>query len=89
MKIFLKMIKYGVLVRVILNVTCKTDKYFDIKNCSCKKYLNSCEDEIVNTTQVTVKYLNCTTSFVDKKVTYEKNDCLIHTILLIIICLFY
>ena len=83
------MIKCGVLVRVILSGTCKIDKYFDIKNSSCKKYLNACEDEILNKTQTTVKYLNCTTSFVDKKVTYEKNDCLIHTILLIIICLFY
>ena len=52
-----------------------------------RKHLFVCEDEILNTTQAKVKGLSCSISFVDKKVTDEKNNCLIDTILLIIICL--
>ena len=61
----------------------KTDKYLDIKSFSCKKCLFgklvlACEDEIFNTTETSVD---------NKKSTYEKGNCLIHTISLIIICL--
>ena len=42
------------------------------------KLVLACEDEILNTTQ---------TSLDDKKVTRGENNCLIHTISLIIICL--
>ena len=36
------------------NKVCKTEKYLDIKNCSCKKRLflklvKACEDEVLNT----------------------------------------
>ena len=65
------------------NKTCKIDDYLDIKNCSCKKFLIvklvlERADEILETTE---------TSFDDKKATYEKNYCLIHTISLLVICL--
>ena len=61
----------------------KIDEYLDIKNCSCEKRLIGklvlgCEDEILNTTE---------TSPDDKKVTCEKSNCLIQTILLVNICL--
>ena len=70
---------------------CKINKYLNIKNCSCKKcpflkLVLACEDEILNATD---------TSFKHKKVTREKNNCLIHTnsfaiislLLLVIICI--
>ena len=62
---------------------CKTDEYLDIKNCPCKKrlfgkLLLACGDEILNTTE---------TSLDDKKVTREKNNCLSHTISLVVVCL--
>ena len=44
------------------------------------KLVLACEDETLNTTE---------TSLVDKKFAYEKNNYLIHTILLIIICFPY
>ena len=59
------------------------DEYLGIKNCSCEKRLFgklviACEDEILNATK---------TSLVNKKGTPEKNNCLIYTISLIIVCL--
>ena len=62
------------------NSAYKIDKCLDIENCSWEKFLFSklvlaCEDEIK-------------TSHDDKKVTCEKNSCLIRTILSIIIWLF-
>ena len=65
------------------NEAFKTDKYLDIKSFSCKKCLFgklvlACEDEIFNTTETSVD---------NKKSTYERGNCLIHTISLIIICL--
>ena len=65
------------------NKACKIDEYLNIKNCSCEKRLFgklvlACEDEKLNTAE---------TSFDDKKVTYEKSNCLIHSISLAIICL--
>ena len=63
------------------NKPCNIDKYFDIKNCSCKKHhfgklVLACEDEILNTTETLLD---------DKKVTCEKSNCLIHIISLVII----
>ena len=62
----------------------KISEYLDTKNCSCKKHLFgelvlACEDEMLNTIETTI---------VEKKVICEKNNCLIHTISLINICLF-
>ena len=64
------------------NKACKIDEYLDIENCLCKKHLIDklvleCEDEILDTTE---------TSLDDKKETCE-NNCLIHTISSVIICL--
>ena len=61
----------------------KVSEYLDIKNCSCEKRLVGklvleCEDEILNTTE---------TLFNDNKVASAKNNCLIYTISLLIICL--
>ena len=58
-------------------------EYLNFKNWSSKKHLIGklvleSEDEILNTTE---------TSLDDKKVTSKKDNCLIHTISLIIICL--
>ena len=63
------------------NKACKIDKHLDIKNCSCEKRLIgklvlACEDEILNTTE---------DSLDNKKVTCEKNNCIIHKISLVII----
>ena len=65
------------------NKACKIDEYLDIKICSCEKILIrklvlECEDEILNTTE---------TSPNDEKEIYKKNNCLIHAISLIIICI--
>ena len=65
------------------NRACKIDEYLDTKYCSCEKRLIGklvleCEDEILNTTE---------SSLDDKKVTCAKNNCLIHTISLGVICL--
>ena len=63
---------------------CKIEECLDNKNCSCKKHLFrklalAREDEILNTTEILLDV---------KKVTCEKNNnCLIHTISLMIICL--
>ena len=62
---------------------CKISEYLDIKNWSCKKHVLdklvlACEYDILNTTKVT--------SVVYKEVTYEKNNCIIRTILLVILC---
>ena len=56
---------------------CKIDKYLDIQNSSCKNvyFVITCEDETLNTTEI---------SHFDKKVTCEKNSCLIYTISLVI-----
>ena len=56
---------------------CKIDKYSDIKKCLCKKSLFSklvlaCEDKISSTTENLLD---------NKKVTCEKGNCLIHTVL--------
>ena len=64
------------------NKACKIDEYLDIKNSSCRKRLIGklileCDDKILNATE---------DSLDDKKEIYEKNNCLIHTISLIIIC---
>ena len=58
------------------DMTCKIDKYLDIKNCLCKKLLTGklvleCEDEILNTTETVLK---------DKKVKCRKNNCRVHMI---------
>ena len=60
------------------NKACKTGEYLDFKNCSCEKRLIDnlvleCEDEILNSTN-------------DKKVRCRKNNCLIHTVSLVVIC---
>ena len=65
------------------DMTCKIDKYLDIKNCLCKKLLIGklvleCEDEILNTTEISLD---------DKKVTCEENNCLINMISFAILCL--
>ena len=62
---------------------CTIDEYLDIKICSCKKCLFgkkvlACEAGILNTTE---------TSLNDKKVARETNNCLIHTISMVIMCL--
>ena len=59
-------------------------EYLDIKKCSCKNHLLgklvlTFEDEMLNTTEA---------SFIDKKVTCARNNCLNHTISLIIFRLF-
>ena len=61
---------------------CKIDEYLDVKNCfwekrSFGKLVLECEDEILNLTE---------TSLEDKNLSCEKNNCLIHTISLVIIC---
>ena len=59
------------------NNACKIDEYIDIKNCSWKKRLFgklACETGIPNTIE---------TSANDKKVTYETNNCLFYTVLLV------
>ena len=61
----------------------KFDEYLDIESWLCKKCLFAkliltCEDEILNIME---------TSFVDKRVTCEKDNCLIYTVSWIIICL--
>ena len=57
------------------------DEYLDIKNCSCEKRLFG---KLV----IACEILNATkTSLVNKKGTPEKNNCLIYTISLIIVCL--
>ena len=65
------------------NKSCKIDKYLDTKTCSCEKRLFgklvlACEDEKLSINE---------TSLDDKKVICEKNNCLIHTISLLIVCL--
>ena len=67
------------------NKACKSDEYLTTKNFSCKKRLIGklvleCEDKILNTIE---------TSLDDKKKYHTKKDSyLIHTILLVTICLF-
>ena len=66
------------------NKACKFDEHLNTKNCSCIKRLFgklvfAYEDEILNATQ---------TLLVDKKITCDKNNCLIHTVSLVIICLY-
>ena len=61
---------------------CKIDEYLDVKNCFWEKRLFGklvleCEDEILNTTETWLE---------DKNLSCEKNNCLIHTISLVIIC---
>ena len=61
----------------------KLINYLDIKNCPCEKRLIrklmlECEDEILNTSETLLD---------DKNITRKKSNCLIHTFLLIIICL--
>ena len=79
-----KMIICGILVCVIVsNKACKIDEYLDAKNCFCEKrvigkLVLEYEDETLNATE---------NSFDHKKVTCRKNNCLIHTISLGIICL--
>ena len=70
------------MINYVACVACKIDKYLDIKNCSCEKRLidklvSLCEDGILNTTEASL----------NKKVTHEKYNYLIHCILLVIICL--
>ena len=65
------------------NKVCKINKYLHIKHCSCEiplfcKLVIAYEDGILNTT---------VTSPVDERVTCAKNNCLIYTISLVIICL--
>ena len=68
------------------NKACSIYEYLDLKNCSYGKHRFSkltlaYVDEVLNTTG---------TSFDDEKGTYEKNNCLIHTISLVIIgCHFF
>ena len=62
---------------------CKIGEYLDIKNRSRKKCLFdklvlACEDEILDTIK---------TSIVHTKGTYQNNNCLIHTIFLVMIWL--
>ena len=63
------------------NKACEMGEYLDIKNSSCEKRLFgklvlACEDEILNANE---------TSLDDKKVTYEKNNCLIYTISVVVV----
>ena len=65
------------------NKACKIDEYLDIKNWSCEERLTGklvleCEDEILSTTK---------TSLDDKKGSCKKNNCLIYTTSLVIVCL--
>ena len=65
------------------NKACKIYEYLDIKNCSCEKRLIGklvleCQDEMLNTTE---------TSHDDKNVACSRNNCLFHTISLVLICL--
>ena len=62
------------------NKACKVGEYLDTKKSSCQKCLLgklvlACDDEILNTTEKSLD---------DKKVTCEKNNCLFHTISLVI-----
>ena len=61
----------------------KIEKYFDIKDCSCKrrlfgKLVLACKDEVLNTTGISLDH---------KIVTREKNNCDIHAISSVFICL--
>ena len=65
------------------NKACKIDEYSYIKKCSCEKRLIgkrvlTCEDEMLNTIE---------TSLDNKKEPCHKDNCLIHPISLVIICL--
>lgn len=67
--------------------TCRTGKYLDVNTCTCKerffdKLVLTCECGIVKTLGTV------STNFIDKKITYEKDHCLVYTILLSILCLF-
>ena len=64
------------------NKACKIEEDLDTNNCSCEKCLVSklaleCEDEILNRTETLLN---------DKKVACARNNCLIHTFSLVIIC---
>ena len=65
------------------NRACKIDKFLDSKYCSCGKQLTrrlvlECEDEILNTTETLTN---------DKQETWDKNNCVIHAVSLVIIYL--
>ena len=82
--VLVKMIICGMLIRVIVSVITHV-KLMNIKNCSWEKWLFgklalACEDEILNATETSVD---------DKNVACEKNNFLIHTILMAIICWWY
>ena len=62
------------------NRACKVDEYLDIKNSSCgkllvDKWVLECKDEIINTVE----------TLIDNNLALCENNCLIHTILLLII----
>ena len=83
-RVLVKRVIFGILVHVIWSVI-KHVKLINIKNYSCEKRLAGklvleCQDEILNTTE-TILY--------DKKVACSKSNCLIHTILLVMICLLF
>ena len=59
------------------NKVCRIDEYLDTKMCLTVKEVLSWEDEILNTSEASLDY---------KKVKYKSNNCLIHTISLIIKC---
>ena len=82
-EVLAKMIISGILGHFECNKAGKIDEYWDIKNCSCKKCLIGklvleCKKEILNTIE---------TSLDDEKEACEKNNCLIHMMSLVIICL--
>ena len=81
-KVLLKRIICGILVHVIVNKACKIDEYVDIKNCSCEKRLIN---KLVS--EYKVEILNTTETLLEKKRGCAENNCLIHTISLVIICL--
>ena len=65
------------------NKSFKIDEYLGAKNWSCEKLLIcklllECQDEILHISG---------TLFNDRKVEYRKSNCLLYTILLVIICL--
>ena len=86
--VLVKTILCGILVRVIIrqcHKACKFGGNNDVKNYSCKKrffgkLVLACDNEILNKTEVVAKILNCATSV------SNKNNHLIHTVLLVIIC---
>ena len=64
------------------NEAYKIGEYLGIKNCSCRKYIFgkfvlTCKDEILNTTEVTL--------IVDKRSSMQESNCFVDTVSLVLL----